>query len=101
MSLIRKLAAIAADFWRETPESYIGIHCSYGFNRTGFVLACYIAEVHGLGNVEAMACFAQARPFLTDHVVYVPMPRSVVALLSCIVGLVACKCLLNLLMSFT
>lgn len=56
------MAAIANQFWAAHPQLYIGVHCAYGFNRTGFVLASYMVLWRGLSVDQAMAAFAAARP---------------------------------------
>ncbi|KAK4152849.1 alkaline phosphatase [Chaetomidium leptoderma] len=44
-------------------EGYVvGVHCHYGFNRTGFLIACYLVERCGLTAKEAIEEFAKARP---------------------------------------
>jgi pimeloyl-ACP methyl ester carboxylesterase/protein-tyrosine phosphatase len=43
-------------------EGLIGVHCHYGFNRTGFLLVCYMIEKLGYGVVDAIDEFATARP---------------------------------------
>lgn len=49
-------------------ESYaIGVHCHYGFNRTGFLIACYLVERCGLTAKEAIDAFAEARPNGIKH----------------------------------
>ncbi|KAL1838084.1 hypothetical protein VTJ49DRAFT_3076 [Mycothermus thermophilus] len=40
----------------------IGVHCHYGFNRTGFLVACYLVERCGFTAKEAIEAFAKARP---------------------------------------
>jgi pimeloyl-ACP methyl ester carboxylesterase len=40
----------------------IGVHCHYGFNRTGFLIACYLVERCGFTAKEAIEAFAKARP---------------------------------------
>jgi protein-tyrosine phosphatase len=56
-----EVIAVADEFWSRKPEQYIAIHCAYGFNRTGFVLCCYLIEQCGLSADEALANFAEAR----------------------------------------
>lgn len=43
-------------------EGYVGVHCHYGFNRTGFLIACYLVERCGFTAKEAIEEFARARP---------------------------------------
>ncbi|TPX14806.1 uncharacterized protein E0L32_005201 [Thyridium curvatum] len=41
---------------------FIGVHCHYGFNRTGYFIACYLIERCGYGVQQAIDAFAEARP---------------------------------------
>lgn len=34
--------------------SYVGVHCHYGFNRTGFMLCCYMVERCGYSVQKAI-----------------------------------------------
>lgn len=44
-------------------EDYlVGVHCHYGFNRTGYFVVCYLIERCGFGVQEAIDAFAKARP---------------------------------------
>ncbi|KAL1874380.1 hypothetical protein VTK73DRAFT_406 [Phialemonium thermophilum] len=44
-------------------ENYVvGVHCHYGFNRTGYFIVCYLVERCGYGVKEAIETFAKARP---------------------------------------
>ena len=40
----------------------IGVHCHYGFNRTGFFVICYLVERLGYKLDDAIVAFVQARP---------------------------------------
>lgn len=40
----------------------VGVHCHYGFNRTGFLVACYLVERCGFTAKGAIEAFAEARP---------------------------------------
>lgn len=48
--------------WDESDEHFIGVHCHYGFNRTGYFLVCYLVERCGYETQQAIDCFAKARP---------------------------------------
>eukprot|EP00624_Nannochloropsis_granulata_P006638 evm.model.NODE_499_length_36058_cov_18.539797.13 len=48
-------------FVSANPQDYVAIHCSYGWNRTGFVCATYLAEELHYGAAQALAAFALAR----------------------------------------
>ncbi|KAI8634694.1 hypothetical protein F5Y19DRAFT_485688 [Xylariaceae sp. FL1651] len=46
--------------WSE--DYVIGVHCHYGFNRTGYFVVCYLIERCGYGVQKAITAFAEARP---------------------------------------
>ncbi|KAI0878394.1 dual specificity phosphatase catalytic domain-containing protein [Hypoxylon argillaceum] len=46
--------------WSE--DYVIGVHCHYGFNRTGYFVVCYLIERCGYGVQKAIDTFAEARP---------------------------------------
>lgn len=48
------------DTQREKP--IIGVHCHYGFNRTGYFIVCYLVERCGFGVKDAIEHFAKRRP---------------------------------------
>ena len=60
---VAEVIATARAFFLEpkNAEKYVAIHCAYGFNRTGFVLCCYLVEKCGLSAAQALAAFAEAR----------------------------------------
>ena len=57
---VRKAIEAVARF-TATDDRFVAIHCAYGFNRTGFIVCCYLIEVCGLTHEEALARFAEAR----------------------------------------
>lgn len=40
----------------------VGVHCHYGFNRTGYFVVCYLVERCGFAVQDAIEAFAAARP---------------------------------------
>ena len=44
------------------PHALIGVHCHYGYNRTGFLIVCYLIEKYGYGVQEALDEFEKQRP---------------------------------------
>ncbi len=46
----------------QNPEALIGVHCHYGFNRTGFFICCYLIEKERYGVQQAIDEFAKNRP---------------------------------------
>lgn len=51
--------------WAE--EYYIGVHCHYGFNRTGYFIVCYLVERCGYSVQAAVDEFARRRPKGIKH----------------------------------
>ncbi|KAK4946000.1 hypothetical protein LTR10_014802 [Elasticomyces elasticus] len=43
-------------------DKAIGVHCHYGYNRTGFFIACYLIEHEGYNPQQALDEFARAKP---------------------------------------
>ncbi|KAM0348640.1 hypothetical protein ACHAPU_004075 [Fusarium lateritium] len=48
--------------WTDPEQCVIGVHCHYGFNRTGYFIVCYLVERCGFDVKEAIETFAKARP---------------------------------------
>ena len=46
----------------EIDRALIGVHCHYGFNRTGFFICCYLIEKENFGVQQAIDEFAKHRP---------------------------------------
>jgi mRNA-capping enzyme len=44
------------------PLDIVGVHCTHGFNRTGFLLAAYLVEKYDYDIAAAIQTFASARP---------------------------------------
>lgn len=49
------------------PQPLIGVHCHYGFNRTGFFICCYLIEKEGYTVPRAIETFAASRPKGIKH----------------------------------
>ncbi|KAJ3150609.1 hypothetical protein HDU89_003017 [Geranomyces variabilis] len=65
---VARFIATASDFWRESPDSHIAVHCHYGKNRTGFVVCAYLIERNGCTVAQALAHFQEARPPGIKHI---------------------------------
>ncbi|KAH6994145.1 Alpha/Beta hydrolase protein [Fusarium venenatum] len=48
--------------WNDSEQCVIGVHCHYGFNRTGYFIVCYLVERCGFDVKDAIETFAKARP---------------------------------------
>lgn len=59
--VIDQVQEVAREFWERKPESFICLHCCYGFNRTGYVMCSYLCQVHGMSAEESLESFARAR----------------------------------------
>ncbi|KAJ8669304.1 hypothetical protein QAD02_000563 [Eretmocerus hayati] len=49
-------------FIAANPSKYIGVHCTHGFNRTGYLIISYLLETEQCTLHSAIALFAEARP---------------------------------------
>ncbi|KAK3322244.1 alkaline phosphatase-like protein [Apodospora peruviana] len=58
-------ARAAAEGWAD--DYVVGVHCHYGFNRTGFFIVCYLVERCGYNALDAINHFAKARPNGIKH----------------------------------
>uniref|UniRef100_T1J962 mRNA guanylyltransferase n=1 Tax=Strigamia maritima TaxID=126957 RepID=T1J962_STRMM len=58
----REFINICANFISKHPTELIGIHCTHGFNRTGFLIVSYLVEKFSWSVRAAIAEFAEARP---------------------------------------
>lgn len=50
------------EFNRDHPLEIIGVHCTHGFNRTGFLIVSYIVEKMDWSVEAGLSAFAKARP---------------------------------------
>lgn len=53
---------IVDTFIADHPFEIIGVHCTHGFNRTGFLIAAYMVEKMDCSVEAAIGAFAKARP---------------------------------------
>jgi len=49
------------NFIRKHPTEIIGVHCTHGFNRTGFLICAYLVEKLDFSIDMAIALFSQCR----------------------------------------
>ena len=42
-------------------DAVVGVHCHYGFNRTGFVIISYLVERQGMDVEDAISMFREGR----------------------------------------
>lgn len=60
--IVREFEKIVRDFNDEHPDKLVGVHCTHGFNRTGFLICSYLVEVVGWQIEPAVDEFARCRP---------------------------------------
>uniref|UniRef100_A0A8V5H5Z8 mRNA-capping enzyme n=1 Tax=Melopsittacus undulatus TaxID=13146 RepID=A0A8V5H5Z8_MELUD len=53
---------VCEHFSDKNPSEFIGVHCTHGFNRTGFLICAFLVEKLDWSIEAAVATFAQARP---------------------------------------
>ena len=58
---VQKERAVA-EAWEDAEKCVVGVHCHYGFNRTGYFIVCYLVERCGFALSDAIETFARARP---------------------------------------
>ncbi|EDQ85467.1 uncharacterized protein MONBRDRAFT_29192 [Monosiga brevicollis MX1] len=52
---------VCKTFWQKQPGCTIGVHCTHGFNRTGFMICCYLIEEMDCAVEDALQLFAKSR----------------------------------------
>ncbi|CAG9858499.1 unnamed protein product [Phyllotreta striolata] len=58
----REFIRVVHDFITNHPLERIAVHCTHGFNRTGFLIVSYLVEKMDYSVVVALQMFAEARP---------------------------------------
>eukprot|EP00794_Sanderia_malayensis_P011972 gene11972-13209_t len=62
LTQINLFLSICSKFLEKNPDKIIGVHCTHGFNRTGFLLSAYLVEVEDWSIEDAVGTFAACRP---------------------------------------
>ncbi|KAH8719661.1 mRNA-capping enzyme [Beauveria bassiana] len=60
----RQADRAAAEGWDDDWQKkvVVGVHCHYGYNRTGYFVVCYLVERCGVSVQDAIALFKKAKP---------------------------------------
>ncbi len=53
---------VCSNFESKFPTQIIGVHCTHGFNRSGFLICSYLVEKFDFSIDAAVACFARLHP---------------------------------------
>ncbi|KAL7946760.1 hypothetical protein V8C42DRAFT_318725 [Trichoderma barbatum] len=48
--------------WTDPDQCVVGVHCHYGYNRSGYFVVCYLVERCGFALPDAIEAFKTARP---------------------------------------
>lgn len=59
---VKAFIQLCSGFFDKNPDSLIAVHCTHGFNRTGFLIAAYLYEVDEWDIATAVHRFALQRP---------------------------------------
>ncbi|GLE07672.1 hypothetical protein PINS_up018275 [Pythium insidiosum] len=59
---VDKFVAIVDEFLGRVPDGNIGVHCTHGLNRTGFLIVSYLVERCEYSLQDALQAFSDARP---------------------------------------
>ncbi|KAL7751219.1 hypothetical protein RI367_003425 [Sorochytrium milnesiophthora] len=58
---VAKFCAVVQAFLAQHPDKEIAVHCHYGFNRTGFMVCCYLTQMLNVPVADAIKAYAAAR----------------------------------------
>ncbi|KAF2365927.1 mRNA capping enzyme catalytic domain [Trinorchestia longiramus] len=58
---VQAFIKVVANFRSKCPTKAIGVHCTHGFNRTGYMICSYLVEQEGISCDLAVQLFAKAR----------------------------------------
>ncbi|XP_019851711.1 PREDICTED: mRNA-capping enzyme-like isoform X3 [Amphimedon queenslandica] len=59
---VKEFQTLCVNFFKDHPDDIIGVHCTHGFNRTGFLIVSYLIDVECWDLESAVATFSMARP---------------------------------------
>ncbi|KAL7668829.1 hypothetical protein ACOME3_009513 [Neoechinorhynchus agilis] len=60
-SVKEKFISICSGIGESSPGSVIGVHCTHGYNRSGFLVICYLVEHSGMKLDDALLVFSRSR----------------------------------------
>jgi len=59
--IVKEFERIVEKFSNENPDKLVGVHCTHGFNRTGFLICSYLVNIVGWDIDPAVHEFAEKR----------------------------------------
>ncbi|XP_019851710.1 PREDICTED: mRNA-capping enzyme-like isoform X1 [Amphimedon queenslandica] len=59
---VKEFQMVCGEFFKDHPYGVVGVHCTHGFNRTGFLIVSYLIDVECWDLEAAVATFSVARP---------------------------------------
>ncbi|CAJ0586431.1 unnamed protein product, partial [Mesorhabditis spiculigera] len=59
---VDRFIRLTKGFLADNPDAVVGIHCTHGFNRTGFLICAYLCEVESWAPDMAIHAFLNGRP---------------------------------------
>lgn len=59
------------NFFREHPNGVVGVHCTHGVNRTGYMICRYLIERRGYSAQEALDKFLEMRGYALERENYI------------------------------
>eukprot|EP00056_Hartaetosiga_gracilis_P022067 m.28042 g.28042 ORF g.28042 m.28042 type:complete len:493 (-) comp9421_c0_seq1:357-1835(-) len=62
LEYVKEFISVAKECFEQFPNTEVAVHCHYGFNRTGFVICCYLVEECGYSPQQALDEFEMCRP---------------------------------------
>ena len=62
LGAVRRFVQLVDDILSENvPDALVAVHCHYGFNRTGYLICCFLVERRGWTVQEAVEAFREAK----------------------------------------
>ena len=58
---VNKFVSICKMFWTKNPLKVIGVHCTHGFNRTGYMIISYLVREQSVSVEAAFQLFKASR----------------------------------------
>jgi atypical dual specificity phosphatase len=68
---VRDFARIVTDFNEDYPNHWIGVHCTHGVNRTGYMVCNYLIQRFGMDAETVIRKFEQSRRHAIERSNYI------------------------------